>query len=67
MAPKHIISTDLGRLRENLIDLELAIADAYREAKRDDPRVDARLDELIRQHAAHIAALQRHELRVVRA
>ena len=35
MAPKHIISTDLGRLRANLIDLELAIADAYREAKRE--------------------------------
>jgi hypothetical protein len=59
------LPTDLGRLGENLLDLELALADAYREPDRDDPRAAAWLDDLIRQHAAHVAALARYELREV--
>lgn len=66
----HPPADDLGRLRENLIDLDLAIADVYRRPQVDPDAADAReaaiLDELLRQHAETRAALARRELREVR-
>lgn len=61
MSTDAIIPDDLGRLRENLIDLALAVADTG--IDEDD---GARLAELHAQHRAHAAALARHELREVR-
>ena len=65
MSSSLILPDDLGRLRENPIDLDLALADAYREPDRDDPRAAERLDVLIQQHAAAAAALARREIQAV--
>ncbi len=59
------IPDDLGRLRENLIDLDVALTDAIATLDPDDPLDVAHLAELSDLYRAHRAALARHELHEV--
>ena len=65
MSPNTILPDDLARLRENVIDLDAALADALDAIDPDDRASVARLADLSGQYRAHLAALARRELRAV--
>jgi hypothetical protein len=60
-----LLPTDLGRLRANVLDLELALADALATRDRDDAIAERHLADLSALYRAHVAALDQHELREV--
>jgi hypothetical protein len=62
---RDALPENLGRLRENLLDLEVAIADAVATIDAADPRAAAHLADLSTLYRLHVVALARYELREV--